>query len=104
MGTTKPTIKDLVPLDDRIERRLTTSAMFLSYGDRMVLDNSVLSSIPIHYLCTLDIQDGLIDVIDRSIRHCLSRKQKYDDKAYSLASWEMVYRPKEKRRPWNYQP
>jgi hypothetical protein len=75
MGTTKPTIKDLVPLDDRFERRLTASAMFLSYGDRMILDNSVLSSMPIHYLCTLDIPDGLIDVIDRAIRHCLSRKR-----------------------------
>jgi hypothetical protein len=33
MGTTRPTIRDLSPLTDRVERRLTASASFLSYGD-----------------------------------------------------------------------
>jgi hypothetical protein len=28
MGTTKPTIRELCPLTDRVERRLTTSASF----------------------------------------------------------------------------
>jgi hypothetical protein len=59
----------------------------LSYGDRLVLVNSVLSSLPIHYLCSLDISNGVIDVIDRVRRHCLWRKRKDDDKAHSLASW-----------------
>ena len=58
-----------------------------------MLVNSVLSSMPIHFLCTLDIADG---VIDRARRHCLWRKKKADEKAHSLASWEMVCRPKNK--------
>jgi hypothetical protein len=96
MGTTKPTIRDLSPLTDRIERRLTASASFLSYGDRLILVNSVLSSMPIHYLSTLHIPDGAIEVIDRARRNCLWRKKKDDDKAHSLASWEMICKPKNK--------
>ena len=42
MGTTKPTIKDFAPLIDRIERRLSATVSFLSYGDSLVLVNSVL--------------------------------------------------------------
>jgi hypothetical protein len=50
MGTTKPTIKDLSPLTYRVERRLYAFASFLPYGDRLVLVNSILSSLPAHYL------------------------------------------------------
>jgi hypothetical protein len=32
MGTTKPRIVDLMPLVDRLERRLTASSSFLAYG------------------------------------------------------------------------
>jgi hypothetical protein len=55
-----------------------------------------MSCIPIHYLCSLDIPDGAIDIMDRARRHCLWRKRKDDEKAHSLASWEMVCKPKEK--------
>jgi hypothetical protein len=51
---------------------------------------------PIHYLSSLDIPDGAIDVMDRARRHCLWRKIKYDEKAHSLASSEMVCKPKKK--------
>jgi hypothetical protein len=71
MGTTKPTIRDLSPLTERVEIELTASASIFSYGDRLVLVNSVLSSLPIDYLCSLDIPDGAIDVMDRARRHCL---------------------------------
>jgi hypothetical protein len=71
MGTTKPTIRDLSPLTERVEIELTASASIFSYGDRLVLVNSVLSSLPIDYLCSLDIPDGAIDVMDRAKRHCL---------------------------------
>ena len=37
MGTTRPTIRDLSPLTDRVERRLTVVTAFLSYGDRLVM-------------------------------------------------------------------
>lgn len=42
LGTTRPTVKDLMPLVDRIERRLTGTAIWLSYGERVQLINSAL--------------------------------------------------------------
>ena len=86
MGTTKPTIKDMSPLIDRIERRLSASTCFLSYGDSLVLVNSVLSSLPTYYMLTLEIPQGVIKVIDRARRHCLWRKDKDKQKANSLAA------------------
>lgn len=35
VGTTKPRIQDLVPVVDRMERRLTTTSCFLSQGSRL---------------------------------------------------------------------
>jgi hypothetical protein len=95
MGTTKPTIRDLSPLVDRIERRLTATSSFLSYGDRLVLVNAVLSSLPTYYLLSVMIPVGLLEVIDRARRHCLWRKND-KEKVHSLAAWDMVCRPKKK--------
>ena len=33
LGTTRPTIREFMPLVDRIERRLTGTAIWLSYGE-----------------------------------------------------------------------
>jgi hypothetical protein len=95
MGTTKPSIKDLSPLTDRVERRLSAVSSFLSYGDRLVLVNSVLSSLPTYFLLSLKLPPGIIDVIDRARRHCLW-KRKDKDKINSLAAWDLVCRPKNK--------
>jgi hypothetical protein len=95
MGTTKPSIRDLSPLIDRVERRLSTVTSFLSYGDRLVLVNSVLSSLPTYFMLTLKLPPGLILVIDRARRHCLW-KRKDKDKVNSLAAWDMVCKPKNK--------
>jgi hypothetical protein len=75
MGTTKPSIVDFAPLIDRVERRLNATTSFLYYGDILVLVNSVLSSLPTHYLCVLEIPKGVLDVIDRARKHCLWRKK-----------------------------
>ena len=76
MGTTKPVIKDFAPLIDRVERRLSSIVSFLSYGNSLVLVNSVLSSLPTYYMCTLVIPKEVIEVIDKARRRCLWRKYK----------------------------
>jgi hypothetical protein len=95
MGTTKPSIKDFYPLTDRVERRLYAVSSFLSYGDRLVLVNSVLSSLPTYFMLSLKLPPRIIEVIDRARRHCLW-KRKDKDKINSLAAWDMVCRPKNK--------
>jgi hypothetical protein len=95
MGTTKPSIRDMSPLIDRVERRLSAVSSFLSYGDRLVLVNSVLSSLPTHYMLTLRLPPGIIAVLDRARRHCLWRK-KDNHRVNSLAAWDMICKPKNK--------
>ena len=96
MGTTKPAMKDFAPLIDRVERRLSATASFLSYGDSLVLVNSVLSSLPTYYMCSLIIPKGVIEVIDKARRRCLWRKDKHKQRVNSLAAWDMVCKPKKK--------
>jgi hypothetical protein len=80
-----PSIRDLSPLTDRVEIRLSAITSFLSYGDRLVLVNSVLSSLPTYFMLSLRLPPGIIEVIDRARRHCLW-KRKDKNKVNSLAA------------------
>jgi hypothetical protein len=86
MGTTKPRIVDLMPLVDRLERRLTASSSFLAYGGRLQLIASCLSSMPIFFLCSLDIPLGIVEQVNRIIRQCLWRKKEGQSAGHSLAA------------------
>jgi hypothetical protein len=95
MGTTKPTIRDMSPLIDTTERRLCATSSLLSYGDRLVLVNLVLSSLPTFFMLSLMIPVGVADVVDRARRHCLWRRND-KDKIHSLAAWSTICKPKNK--------
>jgi hypothetical protein len=94
MGTTRPRMVDFMPLVDRLERRLTASSTFLAYGGRLQLISSCLSSMPIHFLCALDIPPGIIKQIVRILRQCLWRGNNPESKKQALAAWDMVCKPK----------
>jgi hypothetical protein len=93
LGTTKPSIQDLLPMVESVERRLTATSIFLSQGARLQLIKSALSSMPLHFLLALKLQPGLIKPLDRILRQCLWRDK--DGPKQSLAAWEMVCKPKE---------
>ena len=93
MGTTRPTIYDLLPLVDRIERRLSASSCLLNQGSRLQLLKFVLCSMPIYFLCTLSLPQGILKQIERIMRQCLWRGNS-DTPRQSLAAWELVCRPK----------
>ena len=61
LGTTKPRIQDLMPLVDRAERRLSASSAMLNQGARLQLLNSVISSMPIYFLGSLAIPQGIFN-------------------------------------------
>ena len=96
LGTTRPTIQDLSPLVDSIERRLNAVSRFLSYAGRLTYIDSVLSALPTFYMCSIKLQKTLIKTIDRGRRHCLWAKT--DDNmnvtCNSLVAWDKVCRPK----------
>ena len=95
VGTTRPKIVDLLPLVDCMERRLTTSSWFLPQGSRLQLVNSVISSLPIFFLCSLSIPQGILKQLERIQRQCLWRKYG-QERGHSLAAWPLVCRPKSK--------
>jgi hypothetical protein len=94
LGTTRPTVQDLTPIVDQIERRLNASARFLDYGGRLQLVNSVLSTLPNHYLCYLKVHKTIFKICDRARRHCLWAKEEDSSSSNSLAAWSLVCRPK----------
>jgi hypothetical protein len=96
LGTTKPSVHDLTPIVDQIERRLNASARFLDYGGRLQLVNSVLSSLPIHYLSSIKVHKTIIKLADRARRQCLWAREEDSSSTHSLAAWPLVCRPKNK--------
>lgn len=96
LGTTKPRVIDFAPLVDRIERRLSANSAFLSNGDRLTLVNSVFSSLPTYYMCTLQLPKSVIENIDRARRHCLWRGGDINSNKKSLVAWDKVCKPKVK--------
>jgi hypothetical protein len=94
LGTSKPTVQDLSPIVDHIERRLNASSHFLDYGGHLILVNSILSLLPLHFLCSLKVQKTIINIFDRSRRHCLWAKEEDSTSVNALAAWSLVCRPK----------
>ena len=95
VGTTKPRIRDLFPVVDRVERRLSASSCLLNQGARLQLLQSILSSLPIYFMCSLCLPDGIIKQIERIMRQCLWRGNSNTPRQ-SLAAWPLVWRPKDK--------
>ena len=53
LGTSKPSVQDLMPIVCNMERRLTSTLSMMSYGSKLSLLNTVITSLTIFALCTL---------------------------------------------------
>jgi hypothetical protein len=95
LGTTRPTVMDLAPLADNVERRLNACSRFLNYGGKLVFVNFVLSSLPTFYMCMLKLNKTMVKVVNRARQHCLWDKKDHEHQN-SLAAWELVCKPKDK--------
>ena len=73
MGTTKPKMEDLTPMMNRVERRLSGCATWLSYIGRLQMINTSITPIVTYALCTIKLPRGVIDNIDRIRKQCLWR-------------------------------
>jgi hypothetical protein len=69
--------------------------MYLSYGDKLRLVNSVLSSLPTFYMSTLRLYQWVLKEFDKYRRHCLWRRKDLEEHGHPLAAWEMVCKPKD---------
>ena len=96
MGTTKPTMEDLTPLMDKVERRLSAFSTFLSYSGHLQMINSILTPTVTYAMFSLKLPIGVIENIDRARKHCLWRGNDDTKKGGNLAAWSMIQQPKEK--------
>ncbi|XP_073360031.1 uncharacterized protein [Aegilops tauschii subsp. strangulata] len=95
LGTTKPTILDLMPLVCSAERRLTSTITVMSYGGKLSWLNAIVTSLLIYAMCMLKFSPKLIEMLDKIRRRCLwTKKTEQGDKCNSLAAWDMVCKPK----------
>ena len=95
MGTTRPTVTDLMPLVVSVERRFSSAATLLDLGSKLTLVNSVITSLAIYAMCSIRLPKKILEYLDKLRRYCLWAKNTDDGpKAISLAVWDLVCRPK----------
>jgi hypothetical protein len=83
------------PVEDRFESKLSNwIGKLLSYRDRLILINSVLTSLPMFMLSFFEIPIGVRKRLEfyRSRFFCEREDNK---KKYSLTKWNIICRPKE---------
>jgi hypothetical protein len=95
LSTTKPRKEFFLPLIQTVQRRLPSCTMYLNYGSKLRMVNSVLSSLPMFFLCSLKVYQWVIHEVDKFRRHCLWRDKDLQKKNPPLAAWDLVCRPKD---------
>lgn len=84
-----------IPLIEKLNKRLAGwAANFLSIAGRLVLLNSILSSLPMHYMSVLALPAWVLLKIDRIRKRFLWKGASEQAKGYHLVDWETVCKPK----------
>jgi hypothetical protein len=89
----KPTAEDCLPLASTNERRLVNTSNLPTQGGKLQLVNSVFSSLPTFYMCSMTLPAEIKKQIDKYCRHCLWRGD-IDAKKPPLTAWNLVTRSK----------
>jgi hypothetical protein len=96
LGTTHPSVEDLFHFMNKIERRMMGPNRFISYHRRLILVNSLLSTLPIFYMCVLlkFLINFFIKWIFIESIYCLSNRGDVNRKGGCLVAWKKATRPK----------
>jgi hypothetical protein len=97
LSITTPSLEYFLPIVQRVERRLGGIADFLDYGGNLLIVKSVLSSLPIFFMCCLDIPVSIKKQCVKFMRYCLWRKKNNEVQSNgpALVAWEKICRPKD---------
>lgn len=95
LSIAKPTVAEFWPLVNRCERRLISTANFLSEAGRLELVNAVFTALPMFTMSTFLLPKTVIKQVDKYRRHCLWRGSDLSSKKPSKATWELVCSTKE---------
>jgi hypothetical protein len=55
LGITKPSLEYFLPIVQRVQKRLGGIADFLNYGGKLQMVKFILASLPIFFMCYLDV-------------------------------------------------
>jgi hypothetical protein len=94
LGPNKSYVDDLLPLVQRIERRLVSTSNFLNQVGRLEMVNSVLAALSTFFMSIIKLQLTIINMIGKYRKHCFWRGSDLNDKKPPLAAW----RPQDQRR------
>jgi hypothetical protein len=94
MNTRKLNNEDWQTIENRIEKRLSGwKGKMLSVGGRLVLINSVLSSLPMFMMSFFELPRGVLEKID-CFRLRFYWQNDQHKRKYRLAKWEILCQPK----------
>jgi hypothetical protein len=96
MGSTKTRVEHFAPLMDRVGRRLTGISSMLTHARKLQLVNSVLSSLPTYFMCSVQVLVEVLEYINKARRNCLWRKSESSGRCQALVAWRKCTRPKKK--------
>jgi len=89
---------DWKTIEQRIEKKLSGwKAKMLTVGGRLVLINSVLSSLPMFMLSFFEIPKGVLEKIE-SFRSRFFWQNDQHKKKYRVVKWKLICQPKNTRR------
>jgi hypothetical protein len=71
LGLSQPKLHNCLPLIDMVQKRLLGIARLLCLGGKLQLVNSVLSSLPPYYMCSVKLLIGVIKQINKFRRNYL---------------------------------
>lgn len=71
LGLTRPSVTKFMPLLTRVEKHLMGISRMLTYEGRLVLVNSVYSSMPTFSMCSLKIPIDILDQLDKYRKYVL---------------------------------
>lgn len=94
LGLAKPTVEQCLPLVQKIVKKLIGLSTFMTQAGIILLVKSILASLPIFFLCCLDIPETIKKRIAKYLRHCLWRGSDMDDHRPTMVAWSVVCRPK----------
>jgi hypothetical protein len=94
LGTTRPSVDDLMPLVSRLDKRLSEVSFIMTYTGRLILLNTTLNAIPMYAMCVLKMPITIFVHFEKSGRQFLWAKKETDKHGKCLAKWDLVCRPK----------
>jgi hypothetical protein len=91
-------MEHFLPILQRTQARLGGIADFLNYGGKLQLVKSVLSSMPIFFMCCFDVPVSIKEQVVKYMRHFLWRKKhtEVQAKGSALVAWKKIANLKSK--------